>query len=107
MTIFSEIIESGEYEHYGIRAHRSEAIVGQSLGNSRIWVDGECTDEELDGISTIKVSEVDDIDAIVSKLRNEYCWENETIVLVGGYYGSHGEDAGEFIIRDNVCLAVL
>lgn len=106
MTSMANIINEGEYEHYGVRAHRSTAIVGETLGNSRVWIDGECTDEELRGISTIKVRTADELEAAIARLRKEYCWENETIVLVGGYEGEHGEDAGEYIIRDNVCLAI-
>ncbi len=107
MTNFATIIEEGHYEHYGVRAHRATATVGQTLGNSRVWVDGECTDEELRGISTIKVRSADEVESIVARLRREYCWDSETIILVGGYEGEWGEDAGEYIIRDNVCLAVL
>lgn len=107
MTNFAAIIEEGEYEHYGVRAHRVAATVGQTLGNSRVWVDGECTDDELRGISTIKVRTAEEAESAIARLRKEYCWDNETVVLVGGYEGEWGEDAGEFIIRDNICLAVL
>lgn len=107
MTNYRDIIETGEYDHYGIRAHRAHAVVGQGLGNSRIWVDGECTDEAINGISTIKVRTAEEADAAIARARKEYCWDNETIVLVGGYVGEWGEDDGEFIISDNVCLAVI
>lgn len=107
MANFANIIEAAEFEHYGIRAHRAEAVVGKALGNSRVWVDGECTDDELRGVSTIKVRTADEVEAIVARLRREYCWGSEAIVLVGGYEGEWGEDAGEYIIYDNVCLAVL
>lgn len=107
MNIFAEIIEAAEFDHYGIRAHRAEAVVGETLGNSRVWIDGECTDDELRGISTIKIHSSDEIESIVARLRREYCWDSETIVLVGGYEGEWGEDAGEYIIRDNICMAIL
>lgn len=103
------IIEAGEYEYYGLRAHRgaAPAEIGQSLGNSRVWVDGDCTDDELDGISAIRVRAGDDIAAVIARLRSEYCWADEAIVLVGGYSASHGQDRGEIIILDNICLAIL
>lgn len=107
MTTFAEIIEAGEYEHYGVRAHRAGAVVGETLGRSLVWVDGECTGDEISGISTIKVESAEELDKAIARLRREYCWDNETIVLVGGYMGEWGEDAGEFVISDNVCLAVL
>lgn len=107
MENLTAIIEAGEYEHYGVRAHRTDATVGASLGNSKVWIDGVVTDDELNGISTIKVKTTTDLEAAVSRLRREYCWADERIVLVGGNTGEWGEDAGEYIISDNVCLAVL
>lgn len=101
------IIEDGEFEHYGLRAHRGEATEGETLGKSLVWVDGECTDEELPGISTLRITQGADIIQMVEFLEDTYCWDSERIVLVGGYIGEHGEDDGEFIITDNVCLAVL
>lgn len=103
---FQEIIAAAEFDHYGVRAHRSAAIVGGSLGKSRVWIDGEPTEEELDGISTIKVT-AGTVDLALEIVRRTYCWSDETIVLVGGYVGAWGDDDGEFVIRDNVCLAVL
>lgn len=107
MENFAAIIEQASFDHYGVRAHRSAPVVGASLGNSLVWVDGECTDDELDGISTIKVSSASELANAVALLRREYIWSDEVIVLVGGNVGSWGEDAGEFLIRDNVCLAAL
>lgn len=103
---FAEIIQSGEYSHYGIRAHRTEATVGAYLGKSHVWVDGECTDETLNGISAIRVTP-ETVDQVVALIRSTYCWDAEQIVLVGGFEREHGEDDGEIIIRDNVCLGVL
>lgn len=107
MTNYRDIIEAGEYDKYGIRAHRGIAVVGQHLGNSFVWVDGECTEEELRGICTIKIRTVEEAEAAIARARKEYCWDDETIVLVGGYEGEWGEDPGEYIIRDNVCLAIV
>lgn len=107
MEKFAAIIDAAEYDHYGVRAHRDEAIVGKGLGKSRVWVDGEMTDDELDGISTIKVSSASDLVKALDILRQVYCFGGAQIVLVGGYFGSWGEDAGEYIIKDNICLATL
>jgi hypothetical protein len=102
-----QIVASAEYNYYGIRAHRAAAAVGEVLGNSYVWIDGEPTDVELNGVCTIRVGEGDDLDAIVARIRREYCWDNETIVLVGGYHGEWGEDDGEFIIRNAVVLDIV
>lgn len=104
---FAEIVAAGEYDHYGVRAHRSACVVGETLGRSRLWIDGECTDSELSGISALKVADLGKIEALIARLKSEYCWDNETIVLVGGYTAEWGEDAGEIVIKDNVCLAIL
>jgi hypothetical protein len=107
MTNFREIIERGEYEHYGVRAHRSTVAVGETLGNSRVWMDGECTDDELRGISTLKVT-ADNVDDMIGTLAAAgYIFGDAAVVLVGGFAGEWGEDAGEYIIRDNICLAIL
>ena len=107
MTTFREIIEEGEYEYYGVRAHRGSApVVGENLGNSRVWVDGECTDEELNGICAARVT-VENLDNVIERVRREYAWGDAPIVLVGGYEGSWGYDDGEVVIRDNICLATL
>lgn len=104
---FAEIVVAGEYDFYGVRAHRSSCVPGETLGRSRQWIDGECTDVELAGISALKIADVDDIPTLVERLKREYCWSDETIALVGGYSVEWGEDDGEILIKDNVCLAVL
>ena len=107
MQQFLDIINEGEYEHFGIRAHRGDApVVGASLANSRVWVDGECTDEEINGVCATRVTAAT-LEAIVARAKAEYAWGGEPIVLVGGDYVEHGYDDGEIIIRKNVCLAVL
>ena len=110
MTTISEIIElieAGEYEHYGLRAHRGDAAaVGEWLGNSRVWVDGDPTDDELGGICAIKVI-AGTAESVLATIRKMYAWGGAQIVLVGGYYASYGEDRDEIIIRYNICLAIL
>lgn len=107
LSPIAAIVAAAEYTVYGVRAHRAEAEVGAYLGKSRVWVDGEMTDDELGGISTIKVTDEASIAKAIGLLRREYCWGGAQIVLVGGHEGEWGEDAGEYIISDNVCLAVL
>lgn len=107
MTTLAEIVAQGEFEHYGIRVHRAVPVVGKTLGKSKVWINGECTEEELDGISTIKINSSDNIADVVEFVRKLYDWDNSPIVLVGGFSGQWGEDDGEYIIRDNVCLAVI
>ncbi len=105
-TEMLNIIDADEYEHFGIRAHRgSTATVGATLPNSFAWDEGECTDDELDGVCVCKVT-ADTLTETVDRIRREYGWGNAQIMLVGGYYGQWGNDADEYIIRDGVCLTI-
>ena len=102
----TSLIQANDYDHYALRVHRgSDAIVGQTLGKSHVWIDGECTDELLSGISALKV-DAQSVEKTITRLKQTYAWGNEPIALVGGYYSEHGEDPGEIIIVDNICLAV-
>lgn len=107
LSPIAAIVAAAEYTVYGVRAHRAEAEVGAYLGKSRVWVDGEMTDDELGGISTIRVKDEAGIAKAIDLLRRVYCWDDERIVLVGGHDGEWGEDVGEYVIYDNICLAVL
>lgn len=94
-----EIKEECEYEYIGIRIQENEFTEGEILDNSYVWVDGECTDEELDGTCAINL-------------------DDAKLALVNGYYGEHvaviagdsqewGQDAGEIIIREAIVIEVL
>ena len=49
-------MDFNDYEYYGVRVTDGENIaVGDELDQSRIWVDGEPTDEYLDGTCAIEV----------------------------------------------------
>lgn len=97
----------GRYTYYGLRAHRADAVVGERLPNSLVWVDGECTDEEQPGVATLRITAPSQAGALIDQLRTAYCWSDETLVLVGGDVAEVGYDDGELVIQHGVCLAVL
>lgn len=77
--------------------------IGQALQPSRVWDDGEPTDELLDGTSAIDARY-----ARATELLDAYIGD---IILVietaqGGLGGLRGEDEGEVIVRRAVVLAV-
>jgi hypothetical protein len=95
------------FEHFGLRAHRRNIAVGETLPNSKIWRDGNMTADELPGCSTIKITPGGDIAAALEKVRQIYGWGGASVILVGGWQGSYGEDPEEIIIENGECLAVL
>lgn len=92
-----EINNEYAYDFIGIRVQEKEFTLGETLDNSFVWIDGECTEEELDGTCAIRLSD--------SKLANEYFGDH--VAVIAGYYGTYGEDLGELIIRDAEVIEVL
>ena len=107
LKIIEEVKETCEYEYIGIRTQEEPFEMGGIDHVSSVWVDGEETDETLDGISCTNV----DSPAIAA-----HC--DEISLANGNYYGDHiaiiasddaeyGEDAGELILRDAVVIRII
>lgn len=92
-----EIKDEYAYDFIGVRVQENEFNKGEILDNSYVWVDGEMTDEELDGTCAIRI---DDAQLAIS-------YFGEHVAVIGGYYGEYGEDLGEIIIREAEVLEVL
>ena len=92
-----EIKEKYNYEFLGIRVQEAEFVDGQILDNSFVWVDGEPTDEELDGTCALTLDDAD--------LIQDYFGEH--VAIIGGWFGEYGQDEGEIIIRDAKVLEVI
>lgn len=99
-----EIVEQGDYEHYGLRVTdiRGRELVGEQLAPSRIWIDGEPTEEYLAGTSAVLVSprKIDRALRILSQ------YVGDTILLLGSRGYEDGQDEGEAVMREPVVLAV-
>lgn len=105
----AKIIDEGEFDIYGLRVVHSgdEVEVGEELPNSFRWEEGERTNEELDGVSTIGIGSSEQIDHAVKIVkRGGYEPVGEQVVLVGGESAGWGEDPGERVIRNARVLAV-
>ena len=89
---------------YGVRCCDDLLSVGDTVPNSRVWDDGEPTDEMLDGASCIKVAH-DGIGPELFDMVSSYVGEH--VYLIAGHYASYGEDDGEIIIRDAVVVDVI
>lgn len=96
-----QIMAQGEYEFYGLRIDEGVlAEVGEVARRSRVWADGDLTDQMLDGTSTLAV----DKGGAQSVLDALAIYHGDQISLLGSYYRAWGEDDGEVIMRDAVVL---
>ena len=93
----NEIKENSEYEYIGVRVQESEFAEGEILDPSFVWVDGEMTDEELDGTCAVKIED--------AHLANNYFGEH--VAIIGSNNMEYGQDLGEIILRDAVVLEVV
>ena len=92
-----EIRENSDYEYIGVRVQENEFVKGEILDNSFVWIDGEITDEELDGTCAVKLED--------AELAKGYFGDH--VAIIGGDYMEYGQDLGEIIIRDAEVLEVL
>lgn len=92
-----EIIEESEFEYIGIRVQEDEFVKGKILDNSYVWIDGEPTDNELDGTCAIMLKD--------TELAKGYFGSH--IAIIGGNDMEYGEDLGEIIIKNAEVMEVL
>lgn len=89
------------YGFIGIRVQ--EETYGLTVGdtvahNSKVWVDGDETDEELDGVSAMNINALDAVQGY---------YFGACVLILGSNYAGYGEDAGEIIMRDAKVLAII
>lgn len=92
-----EIKDEYAYDFIGVRVQENEFVEGEILDNSFVWIDGECTGEELEGTCAVKIDD--------AELANKYYGEH--VAVIAGYYGEYGIDFGEIIIREAEVIEVL
>lgn len=97
MSRIEEIRENSDYEYIGVRVQENEFSKGEILDNSFVWVDGEMTDEELDGTCAVKLEDVD--------LANGYFGDH--VAIIGSDSMEYGQDLGEIILKDAEVLEVI
>ena len=98
--------------HLGLRIeHGVTYKTGEYLPDSRVWVDGEPTDETLDGTSVICLDNYTDdegfltADAVRQAIENAGAYVGTHIIVVAqDDHPSIGEDAGERIFRAACCI---
>ena len=97
MNRIDEIKENAEYEYIGVRVQENEFAEGEILDNSFVWIDGEMTDEELDGACAVNIDD--------ARLAKNYFGDH--VANIGSNSMEYGEDLGEIILRDAEVLEVI
>lgn len=96
----SKNISRYDYPILAIRVDSGAQMVGESLPASRVWVDGDQTDDELPGTCGFNVHQMP-----ASYLDTKYI--GTRVILMTGDFWEYGEDDGEIIIRDAKVLAII
>jgi hypothetical protein len=89
-----------DYEYIGIRFQEQEFELGELDHASSVWVDGEETDEEMDGVSVIDVRKL-------GVLSGSNFYDGDHIAVIGGNSATYGEDLGELVIEDPVVIEII
>ena len=99
-TLNALLVKNGydKHEHVarGIRMDDKLFVLGETVPNSRIWVDGEPTDQYLDGVSVIGYP-----------ITTDGLYVYDHAYLVEGDAREFGEDDGELILRNARVIAIL
>ncbi len=90
-----------ENEFVGIRTQDETSEVGECCKESNIWVDGEPTEETLNGTCCTSCRSERDIE------KHLKLYYGETVILIGGQRMEYGEDDGEMIIENAKVLAIV
>ena len=89
---------SWDYDMVAIRTQEFPFELGTIDHCSHVWVDGDDTGVELDGICGSMIDYVD-------TNLNDYFGEH--VAIIAGNNFSYGEDPGEVIIRDAACVRII
>lgn len=91
-----------EYGKFGIRIQEQSFELGAIDHNSKVWVDGEETDEELDGVCVIDLNAPE-----ASEALNGNGYFGSHIALLASDNYEYGADAGEVILKDAEVLFII
>ena len=86
-----------EYSYIGVRKQEEPFTTGSIEHCSHVWDDGEDTGEELDGISTIKIT-AGTAEAVLTRMEKEYYGQH--IAILAANEATYGEDVGEIVLHD-------
>lgn len=107
-----EILESGEYNYYGLRGATNHDVANIERGYldcSYNWIDGEKTDEQLDGTCALSVGDFLNEKEIMRRYNRLAMYTAQhgtsTILLIADNNQEYGEDEDEVVLGSNGCGA--
>lgn len=80
----------------GVRVQEQPFTEGEALNNSFVWIDGDMTDEELNGTCALSLDYADQV--------NSYFGGH--VAIIAGNSFEYGADLGEIVIKDAHVLEV-
>jgi hypothetical protein len=90
-----------EYDYIGIRIQEMDAEIGTVMThNSKTWIDGTETDENLNGVCAIDVTRTNQLTGFGGYFGNY-------ILILGSYNATYGEDQCELIMQDAIILKTI
>lgn len=113
MKLTNEMIEKAKaaieadekHEIFAIRTQDVPFEAGRIDHKSLVWIDGEMTDEKLDGVCATDI-DLDDIARSLTRHSRSGYYGEHVAILAGGHSMS-GEDAGEIIMENPDVIAIL
>ena len=105
-------IQDSDYQYFGIRAIDELLSVGDICADSRVWDNGDVTDETLDGASATAISFDGYTDehveaAITAALVANKPYFADHRYIIASDHMTYGEDANEIILRDAEVIAII
>lgn len=110
--IFEAAFDVADGYQVGLRVSREPAAVGDVLDVSRVWVDGDRTDEELAGTCAIGLRSGSRMDSPVTMESVERAlaiaaqYPGAHVMVIAGSDEGYGEDGCEVIIGEAEVMAV-
>lgn len=96
----------GEYAVVAIRTQEEPFELGEIDHLSHVWDDGDDTGEEIEGLSaTTTTSNRIDMHTAENSLSHGFYYGNHAAIVCGNDYVM-GEDEGEVVISDPVCVHI-
>jgi hypothetical protein len=91
---------------WALRVDSAEMEPGDLLPPSRVWVDGDPTDDLLPGTSALRIGFALSDDLVGRTLRAAGGYLGARVALVAGRILDDGEDAGEVVLDSPEVIAV-
>ena len=91
-----------EYSRFGIRIQEQPFELGAMDHNSKVWIDEDETDEELNGVCAIDLNAPEAAESL-----NGNGYFGSYIALIASNSYEYGFDAGEVILKDAEVLYII